>query len=178
MANRNDFTDDEWRLIIETPISVGYAVSTAERSGAGGQSKENIVMLQAAWLDPETEFARVDLIQDILAYRKELAARGLIHEESFEVYQSHSEDFDEMFMHALSVSLRNCKAVINLLEERVGPTEVEMYKIYVMSVADKVAKAAKEGGLFRKNDDPVSERERLVMEQLAEALNHNLQIDI
>lgn len=177
MTTRADFSAAEWKLLIETPISVGYAVSTVEKSGAGGQTKENVTITRAAWLDPEEEFARNELMRSIVEYRKDFLIdleQGLNQEDGFSAYQSPSEDFEETFLHALGVAIKQCSAAISLLESKASPTEVEVFKIYVMSVADKVAKAAKEGGLFRKNDNPVSEREQMVIEQIAEALNYSL----
>ena len=46
MANRNDFTPEEWTKVLESIMVAGIAVSAADPSGLWGTLKE---ALQAAW---------------------------------------------------------------------------------------------------------------------------------
>jgi hypothetical protein len=181
VTTRASFTPEEWKLIMETPVTVGVAVSTAEKSGFTGQTKEDAMMLQAIWSDPEKEFARCQLIQEMLQHRQErtaLVEHGALQErDDFSVFELRGKGVDQQHEFARPLAVDQCHAVIRLLENKATPTETELYKIFVMSVAEKVARAAKEGGLFSKNEHHISDRERIVMQEIAAALDHEFTIN-
>jgi hypothetical protein len=180
VTTRASFTPEEWKLVMETPVTVGVAVSTAEKSGFSGQTKEDSIMLQAIWSDPEKEFARCQLIQEMLQDRQEravLSQQGVLNDkDDFAVFAMRGKGVDQQHDFARPLAVDQCHAVLHLLENKATPTETETYKIFVMSVAEKVARAAKEGGLFSKNEHHISDRERAVMVEIAAALDYDLNL--
>ena len=58
MAAKTDFSPDEWKLLLQSPLIVGIAVSAAEPSGLFGVLKESMASARAlvqAKLDPNAD---------------------------------------------------------------------------------------------------------------------------
>jgi hypothetical protein len=147
MTSKADFTPEEWELVLEGPPSAGMLVITAQR---GGTLRETISMAKA-YAEARQHHGQSELLDEIVAAKPEI-----------DHTRYHSpEEFKE---HALA----HIRDAVRLVEEKATPQEVDDYKGFILNLADRVAKAHREG---RGDVDPVSDAERAAVAAIREALD-------
>lgn len=67
-------------------------------------------------------------------------------------------------------ALKTCRAVAGVLKTKAMPEEAYEYKRWVLVVAEKVASAAKEGGLFGFGGEQVGGEEVTTINEIGEAI--------
>ena len=67
MTLKSDFTDEEWKLILEAPPSAGMIVVTAQR---GGSFRETIAMAKA-YVEARQQHGESELLDEIVAAKPE-----------------------------------------------------------------------------------------------------------
>jgi hypothetical protein len=144
MTSKSDFTDEEWRLILEAPPSAGMIVVTAQR---GGSFRETIAMAKA-YAEARQEHGQSQLLDEIVAAKPE---RDHTRYHSFEELKEHG--------------LQHLRDSIALLERRATSDEVEEYRRFIVTLSHKVAAA------HREHDQDVSEAEQMAIQDITDALN-------
>jgi len=143
MTGKSDFTQDEWKLVLEAPPSAGLIVVTAQR---GGTFRETIAMAKA-YTEARQEHGESELLDEITAAKPE---RDHTH------YHSPAE--------LKQGSLQHLRDAVALLETKASPAEVGDYRRFILTLADKVANAHREHGRS------VSDAEQQALAEIAEAL--------
>jgi len=143
MTGKADFTEDEWRIVLEGPPSAGMIVVTAQR---GGTLRETLAIAKA-YVDARKEHGESQLLDEIVSAKPELDHTR---------YHSAEELKEQGLQH-----LRNA---VELLEQKATPEELADYRRFVLNLADKVANAHREDG------DSVSADERAAIEAIAASL--------
>ncbi len=143
MTSKTDFTDDEWKLILEAPPSAGMIVVTAQR---GGSFRETIAMARA-YVDARQEHGKSQLLDEIVAAKPE---RDHTHYHSPEELKAHG--------------LQLLGDSVVLLEGKATPEEVEAYRRFIVTLSHKVAAA------HRENGQDESEAELAAINDITEAL--------
>jgi hypothetical protein len=146
MTGSADFTAEEWDVILEGPTSAGMIVSTAER---GGTFREVFAMAKS-YTEARKEHGDSALLDEIVSHKPEM-----------DHTRSHSPD--EIKEHGL----RRIREAIALLEQKATPQELDDYRRFVTSLAQRVAGAKTEG-----KDQPTSEAESAAIAAIAQALGH------
>src|SRR4051812_17170072 len=148
MTAEGDFTEQEWKLVLQGPPSAGMIVITAQR---GGSLKETFSIAKA-YGDARKEHGESELLDAIAASKPEIDRTR---------YHS-AEELKEN-------GLRHLREAVELLIQKAEPSEVEQYKRFVITLAQRVAEAHKEGFLGLRGER-VSEAEHAAIDQIAEAL--------
>ena len=143
MTGKADFTPEEWEIIVEAPPSAGFVVMTADR---GGTFRESF-SLAKAYTEARQRHGESELLDEIVSTRPKVDRGG-----------AHSPE--EM----KATALQHLRDAVAVLERKASPEEVEDYRRFVLTVADRVANAHREGG------QQVSDAERAVLEEIAAAL--------
>jgi hypothetical protein len=143
MTAQADFTAEEWELILEAPPSAGLIVMTADR---GGTFRESFSMAKA-YTEARQRHGESELLDEVVSTKPKVDRTG-----------AHSPE--EMKARGLQ-HLRDAVAV---LERKATPAELEDYRRFVLTVAERVANAHREGG------QQVSDAERAAIEEIAAAL--------
>ena len=143
MTEKASFTPDEWTLILEGPPSAGMIVVTAQR---GGSFRESIAMAKA-YVEARKHHGGSELLDEIVAAKPE---------RDHTRYHSAEE--------LKTAGLKHLRDAVALLEQKATPQEVEDYRNFVLTLADKVANAHREHGVS------VSEAERAAISEIADAL--------
>ena len=143
MTGKANFTDNEWALVLEGPPSAGMIVLTAQR---GGTIREMIAMGKA-YAEARQQHGESELLDEIVAAKPE-------------VDHTRYHSVEELKQHGL----QHLRDALELLNRKATPDEVEDYKRFVLTLAEKVANAHREGGA------EVSDAERTAIEEIA----HNL----
>ncbi len=143
MTDKTVFTEEEWKLILAGPTSAGMIVLTAQR---GGSFRESYAMAKA-YAEARKQHGQSELLDQIVAAKPE-------HD------HTHYHSAEEL----KQAGLEHLRQAVSLLESKATPEEVEAYKAFALTLADRVASAHREGG------EPVSEAERAAIEEIAGAL--------
>jgi hypothetical protein len=143
MAGKADFTEDEWRIVLEGPPSAGMIVVTAQR---GGTFRETLAIAKT-YVEARKHHGDSELLDEIVSAKPEI-----------DHTRYHSAE--ELKEH----SLQHLRAAVELLGRKATAEELDDYMRFVLNVADKVANAHREGG------ESVSADERAAIEAIAASL--------
>jgi hypothetical protein len=125
MTRKADFTQQEWELVLEGPPSAGMIVVTAQR---GGTIRETLAIAKA-YAEARQQHGESELLDEIVAAKPEL-----------DHTRYHSvEELKQQ-------GLQHLRDAVELLERKATPGEVEGYRRFVLTLADRVASAHREGG--------------------------------
>lgn len=143
MTGSADFTAEEWDVVREGPTSAGMIVSTAQR---GGTFREVFAMAKA-YAEARKEHGDSALLDELVSSKPEM-----------DHAKAHSPE--ELKQHGL----QRIREAISLLEQKATAQEVGDYRLFIVSLANRVAGAKQEG------DEAVSEAESAAITEITEAL--------
>jgi len=143
MTSKADFTDEEWRLVLEAPPSAGMIVVTAQH---GGSFRETIAMAKA-YAEARQQHGKSQLLDEIVAAKPERD-------------HTHFHSADELKQHGLQ-SLRDA---VTLLQKKATAEELEDYRQFIVTLSHKVAAAHREHG------QDVGEAEQAAIDDITKAL--------
>lgn len=148
MTTKADFTDEEWKILLEAPPSAGLVVVMSDR---GGSIKESFSMAKV-YADTREQQGESDLLDEIVSAKPEMDRER--HGSAEEMKQ------------ACLDRLRNS---IEVLQAKATQEEVEEYRQFVLRLAERVANARREGFLGL-SGERVSDQERDAIGEIAAAL--------
>jgi hypothetical protein len=148
MTTKADFTAEEWDLVLEAPPSAGIIVVTAQR---GGTLRETVAMAKA-YTEARRSHGASELLDEIVAAKPERD-------------HTHYHSVDELREHGL----RHLRDAISLLETKATPQEVDDYRRFIITLANKVAEAHREHG------QAVGEAEQAAIEEISSSLGDGRQ---
>jgi hypothetical protein len=125
MTTKAAFSPDEWQLVLEGPPSAGLIVITASH---GGTFRETFAMSKA-YAEARAQHGDSELLDEIVAERPRVE-RGKVH---------NPEELRDQELECL-------RDVSALLEHKATTQERDEYRRFVLTVANKVAAAHREGG--------------------------------
>jgi hypothetical protein len=143
MTGEADFSEQEWKVVLEGPPSAGMIVITAQR---GGTFRETLAMAKA-YAEARQQHGQSQLLDEIAAAKPEID-------------HTRYRSVEELKEHGL----QHLREAVALLDRKATPDEVEAYKGFVVTLADKVANAHREGGVA------VSDAERAAMDEISATL--------
>ncbi|HUA45238.1 MAG TPA: hypothetical protein VMA77_08435 [Solirubrobacteraceae bacterium] len=125
MTTKADFTEEEWKTVLEGPPSAGMIVMTAAR---GGTFRETFA-IGKAYAEARQEHGASELLDEIVAAKPE-------------VDHTRYGSFEEIEQHGL----QHLQEAVGVLEQKAAPDEVEDYRRFVLTLARRVAAAHREHG--------------------------------
>ena len=117
MTGKADFTPEEWDLILQGPPSAGLIVATAQRGGTFRES----VSIAKAYVEARQQHGESDLLDEIVASKPEID-------------HTRYRSVEELKEHGL----QHLRDSVALLERKATSAEVDEYRQFVLSLADKV----------------------------------------
>jgi len=162
MAKKEDFTDEQWKLLLDVPPAVGTAVMYAGRSGLG--SVAEAMAMASEIFAARNGYEGIALIQSLSDARTKGREKSEI-----ETIKSPYRNLSDSEI--LTDAVEKCRRVSGLLAEKSSSDEANAYIDWTISVAERVANAAKEGGFLGIGGKRVSEEEANVLAQIKEALH-------
>jgi hypothetical protein len=139
MTGKADFTPEEWEVVLKGPPSAGMIVITAQR---GGTFRETFSMAKA-YSEARKQHGDSELLDEIASTKPEMD-------------HTRYHSVEELKEHAL----QHLRDAVELLEQKAAPAEVDEYRRFVITLANRVAEAHK----------GVSDAERGAMQEISEAL--------
>jgi hypothetical protein len=163
MAAKTDFTPDEWKLLLQSPLVAGIAISAADPSGLIGMMKESMASARA--LIAAASAAGSDALVKAVAADFETAdGRGIAQAGVKAAVAGASKPAD-----IVAKALDSLKSAAALLDAK-GGADAGPFKTWLAGVAKSVAEAAPEGGFLGFGGTQVSEAEKATVAQVAAAL--------
>lgn len=158
MSVKEKFTPEEWKDLLKAPMQAGYAVA-----GSAPSKQDDFIKEMAAVADGIIEGERRAQKDSLLgAVVAEIIANAGDEQRG----QTEKLSLDEVRSRALAT----CSAAAAAVEAKASPEEAYEYKRWVLLVAEKVAAAAKEGGLFGFGGEQVSGGEIATINEIGEAI--------
>jgi hypothetical protein len=143
MTGKADFTEDEWKLILEGPPSAGLIVISAQR---GGTFREAFA-IGKAYAEARKEHGDSELLDEIVAAKPE---------RDHTRYHSYEE--------LKEAGLQHLRDAASLLQLKATPEELDGYRRFVLDLSERVANAHREGG------QQVSEAEQGAINEISTSL--------
>jgi hypothetical protein len=160
VATKADFTAEEWNEIKRAPFMAGLAVVAASPSGPFGVVKE---MFAVGRMLAETK-ARGASTQVVSAVVGDLEAGGVHDQSAPPALLGKSPD------QIKSYAVESCRRAAAIVDRKAKPDEAQGFKQWLVSVSQRVAEAAKEGGVLGFGGTQVSEQEASVIKELSSSL--------
>jgi hypothetical protein len=148
MTGKSDFTEEEWKLVLEAPPSAGLIVIASDR---GGSVRESFSMAKA-YTEARKEHGESELLDEIVSAKPEMDHTRFKTPEELK-----------------AASLKHLTDAVALLKEKATPEELEEYKKFIVGLANRVAEARKEGFLGL-SGERVSDDEKTAIEEIEVAL--------
>jgi hypothetical protein len=146
MTTKAAFSPEEWTSVLEGPPSAGMIVVTA---ASGGMFRETVAMSKA-YVEARSLHGQSELLDEIVAAKPKMEHTR---------YRSSEELKD--------AGLQHLRTAVALLESKATPEEVDEYRRFILTLANKVAAAHREEG------QEVSSAEAAAIDQIAGALSTN-----
>jgi hypothetical protein len=162
MTSKTDFTTDEWKSLLQSPLIAGIAVSAAEPSGLFGMLKESMASARAlleAKNDPNADALVKAVVADYETSEGRALAQGDLRTT---LMGSKPADIVSKALEAL----RNVSALL----DKKAPSDSAAFKTWLAGVAKAVAAASAEGGFLGFGGVQVSDAEKATLAQLASVL--------
>jgi len=169
MSLENRFTEEEIFLLSTTPAQIGTVMAFAEGSGLGtikemyANSKSFANGLKAY---PNNEIIigvlpNIDDLKGSMNKAKEMRKKAVERLKEKDIKSS--EDLRAQL-------LEDSREVASILEQKASTDEASEYKEWAMSIAENVAKAAKEGGFLGIGGTRISDSEIKAFAEIANAM--------
>jgi hypothetical protein len=143
MTGKADFTEQEWDTVAMGPTSAGMIVITAH---SGGSIKETFA-IGKAYAEARKQHGESALLDELVSTKP-----GVDH--------THYHSPQELREHGL----QRLRDAVALLQSKATPDELEDYRSFVLSLAERVANAHEEHGVR------VSDSEQAAIDEIAAAV--------
>lgn len=162
MTTKTDFSSAEWEILRDAPHLVVLAVALAGASGFFGSIAE---ALAPSAIISDALKGDNQLLREVC--EKEEAKASI---ESIRNLAKASGDFAGIQTALRKEAIDKSRAAIELLQQKGSPEDIGAYRDFLIQLGDKVANAAKEGAFLGFGGERVSEHERTLLAELAEAV--------
>jgi hypothetical protein len=150
MTRKADFNAEEWSTVVEGPLWAGMRVISADR---GGTLRESLA-LGRAYQEARAGHGDSELLDELVKSPPSIDP-GRVREAGGDIAAAASERVRE---------------AMGILEAKATPEEVDAYKRFVMTVAQAVASAHKEGGFLGIGGKEISDAENQALDEISTAL--------
>lgn len=148
MTGQADFTEEEWKTVLQGPTSAGMHVIVSDRGGAVRETME----MARAYTEERKHAGSSQLLDEIVQAKPEMDKERAPSKDEMEANQ-----------------LQNLRDAVSLIEAKASSDELHGYREFVLGLAVKVAEARKEG-FMGLSGDRVSGEEQTAINEIAEAL--------
>jgi len=162
MADKSNFTSEEWKLLLESVMMAGIAVTAADPSGLWGLLKESFASgseLAKAKMDPGTNPLIKAVVADFYSDEGRATARDGLKEKLKGLKPA---DIPAKCIE----TLRQVPAVVDAK----APGDAAAFKGWLRQISQHVAEAATEGGLLGIGGVRVSDAEKATLNEISSAL--------
>jgi hypothetical protein len=150
MTRKADFNAEEWSTVVEGPLYAGMRVISADR---GGTLRESLA-LGRAYQEARAGHGQSELLDELVKSPPAIDP----------------ERVREAGGNIAAVASERLREAMSVLEAKATPEEIDAYKRFVMTVAQAVASAHKEGGFLGIGGKQISDAENQALDEISVAL--------
>jgi hypothetical protein len=150
MTKKADFNAEEWSTVVDGPLYAGMRVISAER---GGTLRETVAMSRV-YQEAREHHGESELLDELVK-----AAPSIDPDRAREAGGN-----------IAALTTQQLHDAIAILQTRASPAEVDAYQRFVMTIAQAVASAHKEGGFLGIGGTQVTEAENQALDEISTAL--------
>jgi hypothetical protein len=150
MTRKAEFNAEEWSTVVDGPLYAGMRVISADR---GGTLRETMAMGRV-YQDAREHHGDSELLDELVKSPPSIDP----------------ERVHEAGGNSGAVTTQELHAAIAILEAKASSAEVDAYKRFVMTVAQAVASAHKEGGVLGIGGKQISDAENQALDEISTAL--------
>jgi hypothetical protein len=162
MANKTNFTADEWGRVLASPMVAGMAITAADPSGVWGLLKEGMAggwaLLEARQNAQANPLVRA-VAEDFAMSEGRTAARAALQARFKGANVGGLKD----------TAIGELRAVSGVLDAK-APEDAGAFKAWLQEVAQKAAEAGTEGGFLGFGGVAVSEAEKATLAEISAVL--------
>lgn len=162
MTVKAEFSEDDWKMVLEAPLLAGFAVTAADPSGLIGAFQESVAMAKT------------------LKEGADAGGEGSLENAIAEAYKtsdgrSAARDGVKSVVKGKRPAEASEAAIARLVEivgkvESVAPERAATLRNFIIETATATAEAAKEGTFFGFGGETVSDAERKTIDDIKSAL--------
>ena len=149
MTQKADFNAEEWSTLVEAPVLAGMRVVTA---GRGGTIRESMAMGKV-YAAARQQHGESQLLDDLVSSPPAMDPKRV----------SSTGDVK-------GAAQERLREAVGILKKKATTEELEAYRGFVVTLAEAVASAHKEGGFMGVGGTEVSEDERRALDEIAATL--------
>ncbi len=162
MANKQNFTPEEWTKVLQRRMLVGIAVSAADPNGLWGALKE-AASGSSALIAAKSNAGSNELIKAVASDFETPQVRSDVQKVLKQCFAgAHPAD-------CVQRSLAQLREVSKILDTK-APADAAAFKAWLRSIGQSVAEAASEGSFLGFGGVRVSDAEKATLDDIAEAL--------
>jgi hypothetical protein len=150
VTTKADFNAEDWSTVVDGPLYAGLRVIAADR---GGSLRESMAMGRV-YQEARAKQGASPLLDELIKSPPAIDPAQL---------QAAGGDIG-------AVTSDHLRKAMSILESKATPQEADAYKTFVMTVAQAVAEAHKEGGFLGIGGKRVSEAEDQALDEISSAL--------
>jgi hypothetical protein len=150
MTQKAAFNAEEWSTVVDGPLYAGMYVISADR---GGTLRESLAMSRV-YEEARQHHGQSELLDTLMTSPPSIDPAQL---------GRHGENI-------ASVTTGQLHQAVGILQAKATSAEVDDYKRFVMTVAQAVASAHKEGGFLGIGGQEISDHENRVLDEISTAL--------
>lgn len=150
MTRKADFNAEEWSTVVDGPLYAGMRAISAD---PGGTLRETLAMGRV-YQDARQRHGKSELLDELLKSPPSIDP----------------DRVREAGGNIAAVASQQLREAIGILAAKATPSEVDAYKRFVMTVAQAVASAHKEGGFLGIGGKPISDAENQALDEISAAL--------
>jgi hypothetical protein len=155
MTAKTDFTEQEWKQLLQAPGAAGIYIMMADPNFVIGSMKEAFAV-------------SCSIIEKGKEHNSELLASLLTEFKEREMAKKAQLKFEQKNLDGVKkTALEALKAAAALLDAKATPDEAAEIKSWLYDVSVKAANAAKEGGFLGFGGTRVSEKEKAALQEIA-----------
>jgi hypothetical protein len=162
MADKSTFTPDEWKLLLQSVMAAGIAVTAADPSGLWGMLKEGMASTRAL-LQAKTDPGATSLVSALVSDFETSEGRTIAREGLQETLKGSKPD--EIKTKCITVLQQTSDLVASK-----APEAATAFKTWLYRISESVAEAAKEGGFLGFGGVIVSDAEKATLAEISAAL--------
>jgi hypothetical protein len=150
MTQKADFNAEEWSTVVDGPLYAGMRVISADR---GGTLRESLAMGRV-YQDARQHHGDSELLDELVKSPPAIDA-DRVREAGGDIAGLTSDQL---------------RKAVGILQGKATATEVDAYKKFVMTLAQAVASAHKEGGVLGIGGKQISDAENQALDEISAAL--------
>ncbi len=150
MTRKADFNAEEWSTVVDAPLYAGMLVISADR---GGTVRESLAMSRV-YQEARQHHGESELLDELVKAPPSIDP-DVIRDGGGNVAAAAAQQLGD---------------AISVLEAKATPPETDAYKKFVMTVAQAVAGAHKEGGFLGIGGKQISDAENQALDAISAAL--------